>query len=151
MTRGKWPWRAASILWIVLILYSSTATAERFCDKAYDEVLACIAGNRGLSVDAEDNDRFWPKKIMHSALFIILGYLLVKAAGHSTESTAVYTIALGTVVGISSELVQLGFPSREPAIRDVLINIGSLVTTMIVFQKRMKKKPLGRASGFELI
>jgi VanZ family protein len=62
-------------------------------------------------------------KGFHVTLFCVLAVLLWQALRHSEKKIWVILLS-GAAVGSCSEFLQRFFPGRDPAIRDVLINIG---------------------------
>ena len=62
-------------------------------------------------------------KGFHVTLFFILALLLCRALLPFPRRTLV-VLAYGAVVGSCSEYLQSFFPGRDPALRDVLINLG---------------------------
>ena len=61
-------------------------------------------------------------KGFHVTLFLVLAVLLWKALPPGSWKVAGILI-LGAIMGSASEFLQSFFPGRDPAIRDVLINI----------------------------
>ncbi len=62
-------------------------------------------------------------KSVHVGLFCVLAILLWKALPNTARKPLII-LAIGALVGSCSEFLQRFFPDRDPAIRDVLINIG---------------------------
>jgi VanZ family protein len=61
-------------------------------------------------------------KGFHVTLFLVLAVLLWKALSPGPWKVARILI-LGAILGSASEFLQSFFPGRDPAVRDVLINI----------------------------
>ena len=62
-------------------------------------------------------------KGLHVTLFAVLAFLLWQAYA-SKQRKIVWILLTGLVVGSCSEFLQRFFPGRDPAVRDVLINLG---------------------------
>src|SRR6266853_5909254 len=72
--------------------------------------------SRGLSYSIAE-------KGLHVVLFTVLAVLLWKAMADATKKI-LSVILFGTLVGSASEFLQAFFPNRDPALRDIMINIG---------------------------
>jgi glycopeptide antibiotics resistance protein len=86
---------------------------------------------------------FYAEKALHLSLFTGVGVALSRAF-KSSRSCAFWAIVVGAVVGCSSELFQRLFPTRDPAIRDVLINWAGVligVTTGRFWSARLVPNP----------
>jgi VanZ family protein len=83
-------------------------------------------------------------KGLHVTLFLILAVLLWKAIP-PMRGKAGFILLAGLVVGSCSEFLQRFFPGRDPALRDVLINLGGtaigLALSLILFQSRALSQP----------
>lgn len=62
-------------------------------------------------------------KGVHVSLFFVLALLLWKTLPDAQWKIA-RILLLGAAVGSASEFLQSFFPGRDPALRDVLINLG---------------------------
>jgi VanZ family protein len=62
-------------------------------------------------------------KSVHVSLFLVLALLLWRILPNAPWKIAAILVS-GALVGSASEFLQRFFPGRDPAVRDVLINIG---------------------------
>ena len=69
--------------------------------------------------------RFLAEKSVHVTMFTSLGAVLWRAFRNLKRRTAL-ALATGWAIGCYSELFQRLFPTRDPSIRDVLINWSSV-------------------------
>lgn len=120
MNRGKDNWWFAVAAWIVVIFFSSTSTAGRWSENAFRYLTSAF---RSTDPPHFDLIHLLADKSVHVGLFCMLAILLWQALYHS-RAKALKIIGLGAVVGSCSEFLQRFFPDRDPAVRDVLINIG---------------------------
>jgi VanZ family protein len=131
-------WLLLAVVWTGVIFYGSTASAERLCDRALAGVLALVAPAAGPD-DGRPPDYFWEKKAIHAALFVTLAFLLSRASVHGAHLSLVLIVVLGTAVGMASEALQFFFPSREPALRDVVINTAAVCAGVAAFHPRFRR------------
>jgi VanZ family protein len=117
----KVQWRVAVAAWIALIFYSSTSQAGRISEQAFTYLTSSIRHRADPGHFAIFH--FIADKSVHVSLFCILAILLWRAF-RSPTLKPLKIIAFGAVIGSCSELLQRLFPDRDPAIRDVLINVG---------------------------
>ena len=116
---------AASTLVIVLcaIGLACTDAAGRWGVAAFDGLFLRFLGT---SDGTYWSVRFIAEKSIHVALFTGLAMTLwasFKRARHRT----IYVVATGFALGCCSELFQRIFPTRDPSIRDVLINWSAVI------------------------
>src|SRR5918995_1524444 len=71
-------WRIAAALWILLICYSSTDSAENAFNQIYLFVTSALFPDTTDEIGVVE-DFFWAKKAMHVAMFFTLASLLWKA------------------------------------------------------------------------
>jgi glycopeptide antibiotics resistance protein len=117
---------------VALIALSCTVHAGTWCDKRFKAMFDLLLGSLGPSQDVFWRLHFIAEKSFHLGMFTILGSVLCMAFRRSARRGA-WVLLIGFAIGCSSELLQRLFPTRDPAIRDVLINwtgvlIGLLVT-----------------------
>jgi VanZ family protein len=117
------PWLAASAAWTALILFSSTSLASEYCEHAFTWIVGSTVGKHFTSAKAYDWLHFLAEKSLHLTLFFVLGVLLWHAFTAPRRRRLVQVVLAGFVFGSASELLQAAFPDRDPAIRDVLINV----------------------------
>ncbi len=115
-------WRFAVAFWICVIFFSSTSLASKWCESAFAYVSHALWS--GLRSDASSYDivHLLADKGLHVTLFCVLAILLWQAIRRVRYKAWTILVA-GIIVGSCSELLQRFFPDRDPAIRDVLINI----------------------------
>ncbi|HVX68026.1 MAG TPA: VanZ family protein [Bryobacteraceae bacterium] len=144
MNRRGWLWLIASSLWAGVIFYSSTSSAERLCDRALNGLIALLSPSSQFN-DGVPPDYFWEKKAIHVALFFTLAFLLSRTSAYTTRLAPGHIVLLGAAIGTASELLQLLFPSREPAVRDTLINTAAVCAGVLAFHPwgRRQAKPNG--------
>jgi VanZ family protein len=132
-------WAAVSISWIVLLLFSSTSAAERYCEVALHKAMALVF-NATETDHTPAGDHFWAKKATHVVLYVALAGMLVQATGGGTGRVRILVFCIGLTVGIATEFVQAFFPDREPKARDVLINVASTyLGTFLFLRKRVRE------------
>jgi VanZ like family len=100
------------------IAVSCTDAAGAWCSQTFDVEFRALFGNGGA---AFWTIRFVAEKSIHVTLFTILGAALFRAF-RGVLQRAWWAVAIGCALGGCSELLQRLFPTRDPAIRDVLIN-----------------------------
>ncbi len=76
-------------------------------------------------------------KGLHVTLFCVLAILLWKALGKVPRKPALILLS-GAIVGCGSEILQSFFPDRDPAIRDVIINIGGTALGLLIVQAGLR-------------
>ena len=116
-------WFSCVGLWICVILFSSTSLALRWAEHSFGFLSTVLFSGLPHGSSSYEIVHFLADKGFHVSLFCILAILLWKALLMSPHK-ALLILAIGAVVGCCSELLQRLFPDRDPAIRDVLINIG---------------------------
>jgi VanZ like family len=103
---------------IGLIALSCTDIAGAWCSNTFD------LGFRSLFADSPGpfgTIRFIAEKSIHVTLFTTLGFTLLLLFQGASRKTLL-ALVTGCTLGCCSELFQRLFPTRDPAIRDVLIN-----------------------------
>jgi VanZ family protein len=121
----------AVVAWIGVIFFSSTSTASRLCETAFSYVSGIL-----LSGIPRDSNSFGvvhlvADKGLHVTLFAVLGILLFQAITNPRRKV-VQILLFGLVVGCCSEYLQSFFPDRDPAIRDVVINLAGTGVGVLV-------------------
>jgi VanZ family protein len=115
----------ATIAWIGVIFFSSTSIAARWCEQAYSAFFQSSHGGMNGWL------HFLADKGFHVGLFLILAILLWKTIPDASWKVALILL-FGLSIGSASEFLQSYFPDRDPAFRDVLINLGGTVAGVIV-------------------
>lgn len=116
-----WAW--ASVAWIGVIFFSSTSLAGKSSERAFSALSQLLLQQLQPGTSSYNTVHFLADKSVHITLFAILAVLLWSAIGDAARKI-VWILLIGAFVGACSELLQNFFPGRDPAIRDVLINIG---------------------------
>ena len=124
-------WVVAAVLWICVIFFSSTSLASRWAEGSFS-----LVGGFFLSSLASDPSCYGIVHLLadkgyHVSLFCILACLLWKAFAAQAHRSWLILLA-GAVVGSCSEFLQNFFPDRDPAVRDVLINIGGVALGLLL-------------------
>jgi VanZ family protein len=118
---NNWLW--AVIAWIGVIFFSSTSLASKWAEASYRTLNQLLLG--GLSADSSSYGlvHLLADKGFHVTLFCVFAVLLWRTLVHAENRIGVILLA-GGITGSCSELLQRLFPDRDPAVRDVLINLG---------------------------
>lgn len=117
-------WRIAVLGWIGLIFFSSTSLAGRLSEQVF-ATLSNLLFQGWRSIPGPDHPiHFVAEKGVHVTLFAVLAVLLWQALPDLPRKLG-YVILAGTAVGCGSEFLQRFFPGRDPALRDVCINVSA--------------------------
>lgn len=116
-------WRSALAAWVLLIFFSSTSLASQWCESGFSYVSSVLFRHLHPHSSSYDLFHLLADKGLHVTLFCVLGILLWNAFPN-LQHRATTVLVCGAIVGSCSEFLQRFFPGRDPAIRDVLINIG---------------------------
>jgi VanZ family protein len=119
---NAWSW--AVIGWIGLIFFSSTSTAGSWSEHAFRYLVKSLFPELWQGSSSYGHVHYLAHKSVHLTLFFVLAILLWKALSNSRSKIAVILL-IGAAVGSCSELLQRFFAGRDPAILDVLINVGA--------------------------
>jgi len=134
--RSRRVWLAASAAWTGLILFSSTSLAAEYCERAFASLYGSMVRTHFPSDEAFDLLHFLAEKGLHLTLFFVLGILLWRVFSASRLRRLGEVVLAGLIVGMASELLQTFFPGRDPAIRDVLINMaGAFLGAAVSFRR----------------
>jgi VanZ family protein len=118
---SKWVW--AAFAWIGVIFFSSTTLASKWAEGTFSFVADTLLFHLQRNSNSYGLFHFMADKGFHVSLFCVLAVLLWQALRHSEKKVWLILLS-GAVVGSCSEFLQRFFPGRDPAIRDVFINIG---------------------------
>lgn len=116
------PWAFAVASWIGVIFFSSTSTAAEWCETLFQFVGSILFPHLEREGPSYGLLHLIADKGFHVALFCVLAILIWKLLSNPQWKKTRILLA-GAVVGSCSEFLQRFFPGRDPAIRDVLINI----------------------------
>jgi VanZ family protein len=113
----------AVLAWICIIFFSSTSLASKWSEQAFRYLSGLFLSPLRPDSPPYGLIHLLADKSVHVALFCCLGILLWRALSNPAGRIPLILL-LGAVVGSCSEILQAFFPGRDPAFRDVLINIG---------------------------
>ncbi len=116
-------WAFAAVAWVGVIFFSSTRLAFEWCEEVFAWVSELLFGRKAMLQPSFSVFHLLADKGFHLALFLILAVLLWKALPPGPFRVG-RILVLGLLVGSCSEFLQRFFPGRDPALRDVLINVG---------------------------
>lgn len=139
-------WYLAVAAWISVIFFSSTSLASKWCEELFRWLSGLLFTRLPPSDPSYDVLHLVADKGLHVTMFLVLALLLWKA--YSSKRRKVWLILLtGLVVGSCSEFLQRFFPGRDPAVRDVLINLGgtALGVCLVLLVSRFRSRPDLRA------
>ncbi len=117
---NAWLW--AAIAWIGVIFFSSTTLAGESSQEAFSALSQLLMKNLQPGTSSYNLIDLLADKSVHIGLFFVFAILLWRALPNVSRKL-VCILLIGAVIGSCSELLQMFFPGRDPAIRDVLINI----------------------------
>ena len=109
-------------MWIGVIFFSSTSLASQWCEQAFRFLSGMIFSHLRPDESSYGLIHLLADKSVHVGLFLVLGLLLWQALPSAHWKIA-RIILFGAGVGSASEFLQRFFPGRDPAVRDVLINV----------------------------
>lgn len=124
---NAWVW--AVVAWIGVIFFSSTTVAGRSSEEAFGALSRLFLTHLQPGTSSYDIVHLLADKSVHVGLFFVLAVLLWRALP-SAPGRVIAILIVGAVIGSCSELLQMLFPGRDPAFRDVLINIGGTALGM---------------------
>jgi VanZ family protein len=113
------------IITVVAIALSCTDAVGRWGGRSFD------LGFRWLLAASNSEDMYWTvrfiaEKSIHLTLFTGLSVALW-ICGKRLRRRTTYSLIGGLALGVCSELFQSLFPTRDPSVRDVLINWSGIV------------------------
>lgn len=124
-------WWTAVAVWIGVIFFSSTSTASYWCESAFSYLSGIFMSGVPPTSTSFGAVHLAADKGLHVTLFAVLAVLLVRAM-MDPRKKVVRILAFGFFVGCCSEYLQSFFPDRDPAFRDVLINLGGTALGVLV-------------------
>ncbi len=140
-------WYLAVAAWISVIFFSSTSLASQLCEELFRWLSALLFARLPPTDPSYDVLHLIADKGLHVTMFLVLALLLWKA--YSSKRGKVWLILLtGLIVGSCSEFLQRFFPGRDPAVRDVIINLGgtALGVCLVFFVSKLRGRSDDRAS-----
>lgn len=124
-------WRWALIAWIGVIFFSSTSLAGEWSEQVFSYLCTLLLSQLKRDSSSYGLIHLLADKSLHLVLFCILAILFWKALPNVRRKIALILL-FGAIVGSCSEFLQRFFPGRDPAIRDVLINIGGTAIGLVI-------------------
>jgi VanZ family protein len=115
-------WWVAVVGWIGIIFFSSTRTAWLWCESGFSYLSGIFISDVRRQSESFGAIHLAADKGLHVTLFAVLALLLYKAMLDPRQKV-VRILSFGLVVGCCSEYLQSFFPDRDPAVRDVFINL----------------------------
>lgn len=123
-------WIIPAVAWVGLIFFSSTALAAAWSEHAFAFVVRTLR-RWGPPAGPSGDLHFLMEKGFHFTLFLVLSLLLWRAiAGIRYKMGAI--LLAGLVIGSASEYLQSFFPGRDPALRDVALNVSSVAVGLLL-------------------
>jgi VanZ family protein len=107
-------WKITLIVWILFVLLSSTSEVGQFVQDLYDCNLQDLGRIFGIRTKIA-------QKGFHVIVFAVLGWL-VSRSNLRPVSPWVRGVVWCFTIGAVSELIQIAMDSRQPSIRDFLLN-----------------------------
>jgi VanZ family protein len=115
-------WTLALIVWIGVILFSSTSLASEWCEEGFRFLSGLFFGHLRLDDSSYGLIHLLADKSVHVSLFLVFALLLWRIFPNAPWKIGAILFS-GALVGSASEFLQRFFPGRDPALRDVVINI----------------------------
>jgi VanZ family protein len=126
---NAWAW--VSLAWVGVIFFSSSSVAGKSSEEAFSALSQLLLRQFPPGTRSYDIVHLLADKSVHIGLFAIFAVLLWGAFANASGKIP-WILLIGAFIGTCSELLQNLFPSRDPAVRDVLINIGGTTLGVIV-------------------
>ena len=136
-------WNRAVIAWIIFILFSSTSLARVWSEMAFAFFSNVLFGGMEPHTSTYGMVHLLAEKGFHVGMFCVLAFLLWQTLAGRAQKTLIILLT-GAAVGSCSEFLQSFFPDRDPAVRDVFINIGGTalgVGICILLSRRQRQTP----------
>ena len=131
-----------------MIFFSSTSLASEWCEEAFHFIASIIFPGLGPHDVSLGFLHLLADKGVHVTLFLVLAVLLWNFFPNASWKVVVI-IFCGALVGSASEFLQRFFPGRDPAIRDVLINIGGTAIGVWLCISYVKRRMRAQEPEFE--
>jgi VanZ family protein len=129
MVRRMNAWAWAAVAWIGVIFFSSSSLAGKSSEEAFS-ALSHLFTYLQPGTSSYDVVHLLADKSVHIGLFAVFAVLLWDALGNVSKKAG-WILLIGAIIGSCSELLQNFFPGRDPAIRDVFINIGGTALGLV--------------------
>jgi VanZ family protein len=131
-------WAIAALLWIGVIMFSSTELAGQNAKQAYSWALAALAGLVHANTAPFNSVRILVEKGFHVFLFVVFAVLLCKAIS-IRHRNPIFVFFIGSIVGSCSEWFQRFQPGRDPSLRDVCINVAATAFGVVLSTSLFKQ------------
>lgn len=125
------PWWLAVAAWLGVIAFSSTSAAGQDSEQAFYSLSSILFRYLHSNYSEYRIVHFLADKGVHVTLFAVLAILLWQAL-RPVHWKIIAILAAGGLVGSGSEFLQSFYPDRDPAIRDVVINIGGTAIGILI-------------------
>ena len=132
---NAWIW--AVLLWIGVIFFSSTSLASKWAEEFFRFISGAFLNQLQPDSSSYGIIHLLADKGFHVSLFCVLAVLLWLALQNVAKKSWVIVLC-GAVVGSCSEFLQRFFPDRDPAIRDVIINVCGTVLGLAICAATVK-------------
>ena len=123
ITRNKL-WNLGVLAWTGVIFFSSTSIADHWGEQGFNWLSSIFFRHLGPDASSYAILHLLAHKSVHIFLFMVLALLLWRSVPDG-EWKITLILVCGAFIGSCSEFLQRFFPGRDPAIRDVLINVAA--------------------------
>ena len=138
----------ATVGWIGVIAFSSTSLAGKWSEQVFRAVSALLFGQALESGSPlYGSVHLLADKGFHVTLFTILAILLWMSLPVSSGKKMGPIMLIGGAVGSFSEYLQSFFPGRDPALRDVIINLAGTVLGALIMMFLVTRYAQSRGSS----
>jgi VanZ family protein len=122
----------ATVAWVAGIFFSSSSLAGKWSEDVFRAISAVLFGQALRSGNPfYGSIHLLADKGFHVTMFTVLAILLWMSLRSASKKIAPI-ILIGAAVGSVSEYLQSFFPGRDPALKDVLINLGGTVLGTLI-------------------
>jgi VanZ family protein len=115
-------WIVGVVAWVGVIFFSSTSLASQWCEQAFHFLFAMLFNHLRPDDSSYGLIHLLADKGVHVSLFFVFALMLWKTLPNA-QWKVTRILLVGAAVGSASEFLQSFFPGRDPALRDVLINV----------------------------
>jgi VanZ family protein len=143
-------WWVAVVGWIGVIFFSSSSTASLWCESAFSYFSRIFISDLSPESKSLGAIHLAADKGLHLTLFAVLAVLLYQAMVNPRHKV-VRILSFGLLVGCCSEYLQSLFPDRDPAIRDVFINLAGTELGILIRILSGRRMASGKQEAREYI
>ena len=130
--------RIGVVLWIGVIFFSSTSLAAQWCEELFATLSSMLLPHLSAAHPSYKHLHFIAEKSVHVTLFMLFAVLLWNAIPNKPRKiTAIFLSSL--LVACMAEFIQFFFPGRDPALRDVMIDLGGTAIGVGIITKIFAK------------